>query len=122
MASTVYERGYRTEGRNWERRVCEGESERVLCKGGVRSFTKLVGKKVHSGLEGAHLSVASVPSTVTMGASLGLPQVQVVGEQETQWSLGRPSRWQLRPPHLPRLPHPRTPHHEIPMDRRSAVF
>ena len=40
MASTVYERGYRTRGRNWDRRAGEGESERVFGEGGVGSLTR----------------------------------------------------------------------------------
>ena len=40
IASTVYERGYRTRGRNWDRRAGEGESERVFGEGGVGSLTE----------------------------------------------------------------------------------
>ena len=38
MASTVYERGYRIKGRNWNRRAGDGESERVLGEGGAGSW------------------------------------------------------------------------------------
>ena len=44
MASTVYERGYKTDGRNWGRREGEGVTERVLGEGGVESFDNVVGK------------------------------------------------------------------------------
>lgn len=40
MASTVYERGYKTDGRNCGRRDGEGEIERVLGEGGVESLTR----------------------------------------------------------------------------------
>jgi hypothetical protein len=49
MASTVYERGYKTRGRNWDRRAGAGETERVFGEGGVGSLTRLSVKICRTG-------------------------------------------------------------------------